>query len=570
MEDSTTRPETPMTPRRNDQQDAALGTPFLGRIFGLPNNRVNATPRPHVSEQETTTPIQAAEMPTTLSQRPSRASSIVSTMTSSTIATLQDDARSTRSVRSVDILLGGKLFHINRDGSKISVSADSDLPPYSPPVPAYTPFSGQLNAGTQDDSQPPEPATPTGPTPMRVPSPTRALALAPAPSPTPAPTQRSRMHIPFWMDRPRHRRQSSSISQDNVRASLGLLNSNSMFDLSKLPSANRSNADSETLDENGVYRSPSFNPGPERISVVPTRRSASQGNIATDNIHSLPESKDASYLRRRNGVRLPKLFTSLANIQFGSSSDQEQDQDTTSSGDHITHSAGPSFGSRQRKFSQSPEFIAHGTSSGFLTPSYSTHLSPNDGPYHHSSSLPNIPTHSLVVPQSPAKVEEGHADTETPPPMEDENDVSIHYTRLIRSIDRDHRKALHVRDQELATMRERLNDIDQVYRQELRSRDFTIDDLRQRLENLQKQMTESIERAKNEVDDMWEMRWKDRDRHLVERMRRIEIESQIQVEKAVADRDEEWAAEWEKRNSVLLERLRIAESRSAGQSLRTP
>ncbi|KGM92482.1 uncharacterized protein PADG_11304 [Paracoccidioides brasiliensis Pb18] len=525
MEDSTTRPDTPMTPRRNDQHDAALGTPFLGRIFGLPNNKVNATPRPHVSEQEKTTPTQAAEMPTTLSQRPSRASSIVSTMTSSTIATLQDDARSTRSVRSVDILLGRRLFHINRDGSKISVSADNDLPPYSPPVPAYTPFSGQLNTGTQDDPQPPEPATPTGPTPTR--------ALAPAPSPTPAPTQKSRMHIPFWMDRPRHRRQSSSISQGNVRASLGLLNSNSMFDLSKLPSANRSNADSETPDENGVYRSPSFNPGPERISVVPTRRSASQGNIATDNIHSLPGSKDASYLRRRNGVRLPKLFTSLANIKFGSSSDQEQDQDITSSGDHVTHSAGPSFGSGQRKFAQSPEFIVHGTSSGFLTPSYSTHLSPNDGTYHHSSSLPNIPTHSLVVPQSPAK-------------------------------------ALHARDQELAAMRERLNEIDQVYRQELRSRDFTIDDLRKRLENLQKQMTESIERAKNEVDDMWEIRWKDRDRHLVERMRRIEIESQIQVENAVADRDEEWAAEWEKRNSVLLERLRIAESRSAGQSLRTP
>jgi hypothetical protein len=81
---------------------------------------------------------------------------------------------------------------------------------------------------------------------------------------------------------------------------------------------------------------------------------------------------------------------------------------------------------------------------------------------------------SLVIPESPVRIEEGHAGAESPPPMDTENDISIHYTRLIRSIDRDHRRALHERDQELAAMRERLNEVDQVYRQELRARDFTI------------------------------------------------------------------------------------------------
>ncbi|PGH34496.1 hypothetical protein GX50_02679 [[Emmonsia] crescens] len=543
MDNSNSRPETPV-PQKNTQQEAAAGTPFFGGGFGLPYGSAATARRLPVSEQVATTPTQAAGMPATLALRPSRASSIVSTMTYSTIATLQDDDRSTRSARSIDLMLGGRLFHINRDGSKISSSTDNDLPPYSPSLPTYAQSSNHVDASFHNSSQPLEPTTPT--------------ARTPSPPHTPAP--KSRIHIPFWTDRPRRRRESSSTSQS--KPSLGRLNSNSMLDLSKLPSASLSNTDLQTTEEHGVYRSPSFNPGPEKITVVPKGRSSSQGNIP-ENLHSRYENKDTHHhLRRRNGVRLPRLFTSLTNIKFGGTSDQDQDQDqdSPSPGGHIIQSAGPSFGTYQRKYAQSPVFTARSSTSGYPTPSYSTHLSPDDGVHQRRPSLPIIPMLSLAVPQSPVEVEEGHVDIEPPPPMEDENDVSIHYTRLIRSIDRDHRKALHARDKELAGMRERLNEIDQVYRQELKSRDFTIDDMRKRLENVQEQMTGSIERAKNEVEDMWESRWKDRDRHLMERMRRIEIESQIQVEKAVAERDQEWVAEWEKRNNELLERLKVAES----------
>ncbi|PGH02048.1 hypothetical protein GX51_04860 [Blastomyces parvus] len=553
MDVSNSRPGTPV-PRRNTEHDATAGSPFFDRGFGFPPSSTATTPpRPPVSEEAAETPTQAARMPTSLEVRPSRASSIVSTRTISTIATIatiQDDCRSTRSARSIDLMLGGRVFHINRDGSKISSSSDNDLPPYSPSLPTYAQSSNlgddSLHNGSQ---QPTEPATPTART----------------PSPLPAPATKSRIHIPFWTDRSRHRRQSSSASQSNTKPPLGRLNSNSMFDLSKLPSATLSNPESQPMEENGVYRSPSFIPGPERISVVPKGRSASQGNIP-ESVHSRYENKDPNHhLRRRNGVRLPRLFTSLTNIKFGSTSDQDQDQDPPSPSGQIIQSAGPSFGTYQRKYAPSPVFTARSSTSGYPTPSYSTHLSPEDGSHQRRPSLPNIPMLSLAVPQSPAKVDEGHVDMEPPPPMEDENDVSIHYTRLIRSIDRDHRKALHARDRELAGMRERLNEIDQVYRQELKSRDFTIDDIRKRLENLQEQMNGSIERAKNEVEDMWEARWKDRDRHLMERMRRIELESQIQVEKAVAERDQEWVAEWEKRNNDLLERLRVAEGAAAGQ-----
>ncbi|KAG5299542.1 chromosome segregation ATPase family protein [Histoplasma capsulatum G186AR] len=538
MDNSNSRPETPV-PQRNTQQGPAAGTPHFGRGY----SSTAIAPGGLFSEQATETSIHVARMPTTLGVRPSRASSIISTMTTSTIATLQDDDRSTRSARSIDLMLGGRLFHINRDGSKISSSSDNDLPPYSPSLPTYAQSSNQTDASFLNGAQPPEPTTPT--------------ARSPSSQPTPVP--KSRIHIPFWTDRSRHRRQPSDISQSDAKSSLGRLSSNSMFDLSNLPSASLSNRDSQTMEDHAVYRSPSFVPGPETISVIPKGRSASQGNIP-ESVHSRHDNED-SYrrLRRRNGVRLPRLFTSLTNIKFSGPPDE-----SPSPGGDITQSAGPSFATCQRKCPQSPVNTTR-SSGGNPAPSYPTHLSPDDGFHQRRPSLPNIPMLSLAVPQSPARIEEGHVGIDPPPPMEDENDVSIHYTRLIRSIDRDHRKALHVRDRELAGMRERLNEIDQVYRQELKSRDFTIDDMRKRLENLQEQMNSYIERAKNEVEDMWETRWKDRDRHLMERMRRIELESQIQVEKAVAERDKEWVAEWEKRNEGLLERLRASEGSAAGQ-----
>ena len=118
------------------------------------------------------------------------------------------------------------------------------------------------------------------------------------------------------------------------------------------------------------------------------------------------------------------------------------------------------------------------------------------------------------------------AERNTPPAMDSENDISLHYARQMRSLDRDHRKALHLKDKELEKLRERLNEVDTVYRQELRARDFIIEDLKKRLEHLEEVQESQIEKARNQVEDTWESRWKDRDFHLRERMRRIEEEAQ--------------------------------------------
>ena len=118
----------------------------------------------------------------------------------------------------------------------------------------------------------------------------------------------------------------------------------------------------------------------------------------------------------------------------------------------------------------------------------------------------------------------------TPLAMDSENDISLHYARLMRSLDRDHRRALHLKDKELEKLRERINEVDTVYRQELRARDFMIDDLKKRLDHLEETQESRIEKARNEVEDVWESRWKNRDTHIQQRMRRLEEEARRTLE----------------------------------------
>jgi len=49
----------------------------------------------------------------------------------------------------------------------------------------------------------------------------------------------------------------------------------------------------------------------------------------------------------------------------------------------------------------------------------------------------------------------------------------------------------------------------------------------------------NLEKARNEVEDVWERRWKDQEFHLREKMRRIEADAQAAVEKIMAERKSE-------------------------------
>lgn len=122
-------------------------------------------------------------------------------------------------------------------------------------------------------------------------------------------------------------------------------------------------------------------------------------------------------------------------------------------------------------------------------------------------------------------------DHHKPLPMDTENEISLHYARMMRKLDYAHRKMLHLKDKELAELRIKLHEKDTVLRQQLRAKDFIIDDLKMRLANLEENVETMLEKARHQVEDLWESRWKDRDFHLRERMRRIEEEAQKTIER---------------------------------------
>lgn len=472
-----------------------------------------------------------------LHPRHSRASSIVSTRTKTSINTIQEDTRS------IDIVLGAQSFHINRDGSKISVSNKEELPPYSSPAPSNPGSNSEvLSSGRLQD-------------PVSSPGTPRESGMA---------DQHDDSHISHEPGEPStppthswefSNEQYTSIASTPTNAD-DLVPHNALGHVS----VQQFHTESETApvkpEEPRTWQSLPVKPGLRGNLLGRVRHSASHGSLR-EAAQLMDGTKDTiPWLRRRYSVRLPKILANESGGKLrkspGVSGDPEQG--SGSLGSPVTR---PSFGRSNHRRSKSSTLVEQDSGNKITTlpnPRSSAVTVPK---LSLSSSGPSGP--HLAVPESPVHVEEGHAESDAPPPMESDNDISIHYTRLIRSIDRDHRRALHLRDKELAAQRERLNEVDQVYRKELKSRDFTIDDLRSRLQALEDNMQSRIETAQNEVEDLWEMRWKDRDRHLMERMRRIELDSQKCVERAVAERDEEWGAEWARKNEQLLARLKVAE-----------
>ncbi|KAL1952910.1 hypothetical protein VTO42DRAFT_3961 [Malbranchea cinnamomea] len=495
--------------RVREHEDTTLEGGGGGGIPGLLSGWAFRSAQSEASIDPTLGPVSPsasrfADTSTLDATRPSRASSIISTRTGVTIGTLQDDSRS---ARSIDLMLGGRRFHINRNASHISVLEDAELPPYSPAAPAYSQPVG-LNDG---------------------------IANSPVISPRTISQHLQPISLP------------GSVTQSPQGAATKNIE-----------------ADATTHKVLSVRRSPSLDPGPERISVVPKRRSASQGNIP-DNANPRRDPANTNpRMRRRKWVRPPRLFTSSlpnrseTNLESGA----RLNVDATSPDNVVTvQSAGPSFGLHEPQRPHSRNYIGKDATGVFPdVQSSQVSLRGNE-----NSRLPQVPSQSflsLAIPQGPVEIEEGDVRTHPPPDMDSENDISIHYSRVIRSIDHDYRQALHTRDTELAAMRERLNEMDQVYRQILKDRDFVIDDLQKRLANLEAEMQSRIERAKNEIEDQWEARWRHRDRQLMERMRRMEIESQKQIERTVAQRDEEWVAELQKQNRELLAKLGVEEFRA--------
>ncbi|KAI5302817.1 hypothetical protein KEM56_000326 [Ascosphaera pollenicola] len=142
--------------------------------------------------------------------------------------------------------------------------------------------------------------------------------------------------------------------------------------------------------------------------------------------------------------------------------------------------------------------------------------------------------------------DEDHSHHGNDPIMQPVDDTGVNYSQLVHVIDKNFRRELDARDAEVARMRVRLNDMDQVYRKELQQRTSEIDGLRSQLQHLQtatdrllektkgetdaqwaKKAATMVEKARYQVEDSWEVRWKERDTVLLQKLRRLEDENDI-------------------------------------------
>jgi gas vesicle protein len=438
--------------------------------------------------------------------RQSRASSIISTQTKYSTNTLQDDARSI-DARSIDIHVGGQTFRIARDGSRIT---DAPPPPYSGPINALP--DGRPRASSQSRA---------------LPSPQRASLREGSTFRGGRPGGSSTFDY-YYGD--------SDDDSNGTGAETPRQQSRAASPTSRHSTSIRTPSETEltpTVTENGSLGVPgdgsdtpsrnwSYKAGPDNITVVSDGRkfrSVSQNDLP------LIGGRHVAPLRRWNrGVRLPTLVTEA--VGEGSSS-RDWFGKAVATSPQQTHSAGAVLYTDHSIEPQSPTFIGRNAQGVFprngkaRQESLSTHM--EDGEEETSS------TSAAAMPDS-------DSEERSPPPMDTENDISLHYARLMRRLDRDHRRTLHSKDKELEKLRERLNEMDIVYRQQLKSRDFVIDDLKKRLDSLQDKTENMVEQARNEVEDLWERRWKEQSGKLMERMKRIEEDSQKTIDRLKAER----------------------------------
>jgi len=434
-------------------------------------DQLGALPSPFPALDATSTlstPQWAREMNAERVRRHSRASSIVSTRTRFSTTTLQDDARS------IDINVGGQYFRISRDGSRITADAP---PPYPGPARETASIDGRR--------QPPTPAS--------------------------MPAASADESAENWHESETPRTSLASLNLDpGLRANIL---DPSEFDMPSPIDVDQSGERSSSATVRATTRVSNHGPladGESELFSAPAELPRSRTLSPMAGLHN-PLPQPSSPLRRRNGIRLPRLITNSVGPDggLGPGRWRANAATTRSASSHSplqVRSAGPILSTCPRdETPSSPAYIGRGA----------------DGVF------------PLLREPRATRVEETPAspdDHSTPLPMDSENEISLHYARMMRRLDRDHRKALHLKDTELAEYRERLNEMDTVYRQELKARDFIIDDLKKRLAHLEENMEAKIEKARNEVEDLWESRWKDRDFHLRERMRRMEEEAKRTVD----------------------------------------
>ncbi|MCJ1365484.1 hypothetical protein MMC16_004606 [Acarospora aff. strigata] len=409
------------------------------------------------------------EAPTPSVTRASRASSIVSTHTKTSITTLDTPG-------TIDLPLGRENFRIAREGSIIEITRDDvPAPPYDAPFIAATPIVIERPEYPAAELQRPI---------------TSGQGVEPR-----APVYES-LHTPQPFQQ--RERENSLPSMRGER--------NDISSPATEHEEQQTNNASSPSSEAAINRSPSYNPGSENLSV--SWRRASSSSVATEDLSGSAKAR----LRRRNGVRL-KLVTRTSNDAHGQTSSPVTPGSAVSSSSArsgCTLSAGTTpVRSDDISETSSPIHIEKGAAG--LFPHTAVNALGVKG-----SELSTTGTFTA----NPSYIDKDFVEGLSPPPMDTVDEIRTHYNRLLRTIDRNYRIELHARDKDMSKLRERINEIDQVYRMELRARDLQMEErmhardkelreLRKRVRLLENQECAAVDGLRNEAEDMWQLRWKD-------------------------------------------------------------
>lgn len=241
--------------------------------------------------------------------------------------------------------------------------------------------------------------------------------------------------------------------------------------------------------------------------------------------------------------------------------------------------------------------------------SYTSHDQPappyddGDGPY--LSSYRYTPN---IIGQANSLAVDGHDGPSVSPPSDSENALSMHYSRVVRTIDgnqaqeiqrltEEHERELtacrdeiqHLvgaHEKELAAMR---HEIDQAYRKEWKAKNREVEKIREeantvvatlqieverlitthedtvlrmqhetseQIMRLEKAHEVAVDKARNAIEDLWETRWSDRTRIVKEEAHMACLDKERELQKALARRDDEWIKQLSSRHPDLLDDLK--------------
>lgn len=392
---------------------------------------------------------------TTSTTRQSRASSIVSTLTRFTTASIDD-------ARSIDIRVGGQNFRIARDASKITSEAP---PPYTDEAVTRSHVLGEVRPRTAPIHTPSSESGSDGPTRL----PVRPLIST---------TLGANILDPSEVDIPSPVEDANTTPPSTPRSS------------TRSPERHESSNIGPVQHDHSGYSNGVGPQGTLMRSLTVRPYKSSRPNERAD----LPLLSTTSNALEMRGMRPSstqfetRQHLSAEDLSYSHPEDRSQEP-------------------------HSPNYIGRHADGIFPSRNVSQVRLRSDSGYSEEDGL-----------------QEGT--NNEPPSMDTENDISLHYAQMIREVDKQHRRALHMRDKQMEELRIRMSNMDTVYRQQLRGRDFIIEDLKKRLAHIEDSMETKLEKARNEVEDLWEKRWKHRDFHLRERMSRLESQAAFDLHRS--------------------------------------